>query len=128
MFRNAVFTFLAVAALAACALPGPLSSPTASVPPPAELANRTELDERAALGVELAYSAFVTAAELAVDAGVLRGENATRVAALDARAYQALAVARAAYDTGNAETYSSALLNARTAIAEAVALIKGPRS
>lgn len=126
MFHRLVAACLAVAALAACAIPGGLPSPGANVPPPVEMANRTELDERAALGVELAYAAFRTATEVAVDAGVLRGERAARVAALDARAYQALAVARAAYDAGNAETYSSALSNARTVIAEAVALIKGP--
>lgn len=121
--RFAVLPMLAVCALSACY--------GASVPAlpdsPAAVANETALDERAAIGAELAYEAFRTAAELAVDAGLLRGETASRVAALDNRAYQALAVARAAYDAGNAETYASALGNANSAVAEALALLKGSR-
>lgn len=116
---------LAIAALSACALPAaPAGIPAA----PVEVADKTVLDERAAFGVELAYEAFRSAVELGVDAGLIKGARATALANLDSRAYQALLVARAAYDAGNAESYSSALSNAREAISDGIALIKGRSS
>jgi hypothetical protein len=121
---------LAIAALSACY--GDAVSSGASIadavhaPAPATIADRTVLDEKAVLGAELAYQAFRTAAELAVDAGVLKGPRAAQVADLDNRAYQALGLARVAYRTGNAPTYSSALDNARAVIAQGLALVKGP--
>jgi hypothetical protein len=122
MFRRFCFAFLTAATLAACAgVPGLSTIPAA----PAAVAETTVLDEKAAIGAELAYQAFRTAAELAVDAGVLKGERAAAVARADNRAFAALGVARAAYDAGNASSYGSALAEARAAISGALAIIKG---
>ena len=112
--------FLLVAAplaLAACAtLP---AAPTS----PGQVADQTVLDEQGALGVELAYKAFRTALEVAVDAGVLHGAAATKAADLDARAYLATLAARGAYKAGNATDYARAVSDARAAINAALAAI-----
>jgi hypothetical protein len=114
---------LLLALCAPLALAGCGFGSVASVPPaPVAVADQTVLDEQAALAVELAYKAARLAAELGVDAGVIRGANAARVAALDNAAYQAVLAARAAYRTGNADTYKSALVQARTSVAALLAL------
>ena len=114
--RKLLLIFAAPLALTACAtLP--------SVPPPAQVANATLLDEQGALGVELAYKAFRTALEVAVDAGVLRGAAASKAADLDSRAYLATLAARGAYKAGNAANYAEAVTDARAAINAALAAI-----
>lgn len=116
--------FLAAAlplALAGCGLSTLGNVPTS----PGQVADRTVLDEQGALGVELAYKAFRTALEVAVDAGLLRGERATQAAALDNRAYAAVQAARAAYRAGNAANYQRAVTEARAAIDAALAAVKG---
>ncbi len=90
---------------------------------PAAIADSTALDEQGALGAELAYRASRTAAELAVDVGVLKGERATEVAALDRQAYAALQAVRGAYRTGNAASYEAALGEARTSVTAILMLI-----
>lgn len=94
------------------------------VPAPAIIANRTVLDEHALTALELAYKAERLALETAVDAGLLKGGNATTASTLDNRAYGALSAARAAYSAGNAATYSAALTQAKLAISQALAAIK----
>lgn len=119
--KRFAFALFAPLALAACSFAG-----VESVPPnPADVADRTILDERAALGVELAYRAAGIALELAVDAGALRGEHAATAATLERRAYSAVLAVRAAYDTGNATTYANALDKARAAVAAVLAAVKG---
>lgn len=108
--------FAAALALSACATPTVL-------PPPVEVADRVILDEQAALGAELAYKAVRTAVELAVDAGVIKGERARQVAALDRRAYSAVRAVRAAYVAGNASSYTAAAVTARSAVGDLLALI-----
>ena len=92
---------------------------------PGEVADRTILDERAAIAVESAYQAAGTALEIAVDAGLLTGENAATAATLEQRAYTAVLAARAAYDTGNAVTYAEAVDNAQAAVYALLAAVKG---
>jgi hypothetical protein len=102
--------------LASCATP--------VIPPaPSEIADKTILDEQGALGAELAYKAARTAAELAVDAGVLKGTRASQVAALDRKAYAALLAVRTAYRAGNATAYDTALTEARSAVSQILTLI-----
>lgn len=108
-------------ALAGCSTTGLPSVPTA----PAQVADRTVLDEQVGAGVELAYQAFRTALEVATDAGLIRGARATQVAALDNRAYTAVQAVRAAYRAGNANGYAAAATDARAAIAAALAAVKG---
>ena len=113
---------LLLCALAACIPPSPgrVSGIPAS---PVAAANQTVLDEQAMLAVELAYKAARTAAELAVDTGLLEGPAAARVAELDNKAFRAVAVVRSAYATGNAGSYGEALSEARAATAELLALV-----
>lgn len=115
---------LFAAALLPLALAGCATLPSVPTSPGA-VAETTVLDEQGALGVELAYKAFRTALEVAVDAGVLRGANATKAATLDNRAYAAVQAARAAYRAGNASSYTQAVSDARAAIAAALAAVKG---
>lgn len=104
----------------------PLAAGCSTIPTaPVDLADQTVLDEQAGAGVELAYKAFRTALELAVDAGVLKGDAATKAAALDNRAYGAVLVVRKAYAAGNATDYYAATTTARAAITDALAAIKG---
>lgn len=108
-------------ALAGCSTMGLPSVPTA----PAQVAERTVLDEQVGAGVELAYKAFRTALEVATDAGIIRGARATQVAALDNRAFAAVQAVRAAYRAGNATGYANAAIEARAAITAALAAVKG---
>lgn len=90
---------------------------------PVEAADSTVLDEQAALAVELAYKAARLAVETGVDAGAIRGEQATRFAELDNQAFAAVQAARRAYRAGNAVSYGAALAEARGAIADILALL-----
>lgn len=110
----------------ALALAGTGCTALSEIPPsPSAVADTTAADEQAALAVELAYKGARMAAELAVDAGVLEGEAAARVAALDRTAYRAVLVTRAAYETGNADSYAAAARDARSAVAAMLAAIRG---
>lgn len=109
---------------AALALSACTTLPT--VPPaPVVVADKTTLDESGALGVEVAYKAFRTAMEMAVDAGLLKGAAAERVKGLDNRAYALVGAARAAYRAGNALSYRQAVDEALAAITSATAAIAG---
>lgn len=88
-------------------------------------ADATALDEKAATAVELAYQASALAILTATRAGLIEGETATKVAAADTKAYQAVLLVRAAYQAGNARTYSDAAVKAVTAIKSTLALLKG---
>lgn len=111
-----LFTLALLCALPACA-------PLDTIPPaPAAVANKTVLDEQGALAAELAYKAARIAIETGVDAGLIRGATATRIAALDAKAYAALGVVRQAYRAGNATNYAAALMTARAAVADLLTL------
>lgn len=89
---------------------------------PVAVADETVLDEQAALSIELAYKAARLAMETAVDAGAIRGANATRIAELDNEAYAAVLAARRAYRAGNATSYGAALAEARAAISGMIEL------
>lgn len=118
--KRMILAVCAALALSGCAALGNLAG---GLPPsPAAAADQTTLDEQALLAVELAYKAARTAAELAVDAGVLKGEAATRVAVLDNQAFLAVTLARSAYKTGNAQSYKDALGEAQKAVAALLAL------
>lgn len=92
---------------------------------PADVANATVLDEKAGIAVEVAYKAWRTAVELAVDGGVLKGDKAARVAEIDRRAYTATLATQAAYRAGNAAGYATAAREATDAIRLGVAVMKG---
>lgn len=83
---------------------------------PGAVADSTVLDEQGALAAELAYKAARVAVETAVDAGLIRGPAAAKVARLDRQAFAALGVVRKAYVAGNAASYANALTAARSAV------------
>lgn len=113
-------------AFAAALLTVPMLTACETIPAsPGSAADTTVLDEQAAYGVELAYAAARTAAEVGVKAGFIKGETAVKVASADQKAYAAVLLARAAYDTGNADTYETALIDARAAIAALLTLANG---
>lgn len=120
--RMLIAAVLAVA-LSACttnvpplATAGAVAADAAGIAPPVSLADRTSADEKAMMAVEVAYKAARTVGEIGVDAGLIKGATATRVAQLDNRAYAALQAARSAYRLGNAESWLAALNQALQAI------------
>lgn len=94
-------------------------------PPPVVVANQTALDEKGAQAVELAYKAARLAAETAVDAGLITGEDARIAADLDRRAFATVAAVRAAYAAQNAADYNTAIARALDAVQAAMAVVKG---
>ena len=88
-------------------------------------ADATTLDEKAAIAVELAYQASATAILTATRAGLIEGETATKIAAADRAAYQAVLLVRATYDAGNARSYGDAAVKAVALIKNTLSLLKG---
>lgn len=116
--------FLGIAAalaLSACSAIGGLPTPPAS---PAAVANTTVLDEKLAITAEATYKAARLAIETATDAGLIRGANATKAAALDNRAFAAVQKVRTAYRTSNAASYGAAYAEANQLISDLLALIR----
>lgn len=111
-----------IAAAMALALPACATLPVLG---PAPIANATVLDEKVAVSVELAYRAARVAMETGVDAGLIKGVRAAQVASLDNRAYSAVQSVRAAYNAGNAASYSTAAAEAQTAVSAMLSAIKG---
>ena len=109
---------IAVAAMTAgCDLTAPAS--------PGNVAESTVLDEKIATSVELAYKAARLALETAVDAGLLKGDAATKAAIADDRAFKATQSVQAAYRAGNAATYPELASQAQQAIGEMLAAVRG---
>lgn len=108
--------------LATCLALAPLTACTTIPAGPGEVANQTVLDEQAASSVELAYKAARIACEVAVDAGVIRGERATQFRDLNRRAYAAVLAVRTAYRAGNASGYASAISEARALVDQLLTL------
>lgn len=107
-------------ALAAC------NVPIASIPTsPVEVANSTTIDDSAAIAVESLNKAWLTLIDVGINAGVIKGDTATKVLAIDDRITQAITAARLAYAAGNAETFTEALRKLRAAVDEGSALIRG---
>lgn len=144
MRRIALFACLIATSLAACApaahpdIANNATEPIANradatgLPCPSNatgnsISNSTRLDERLALGVEGAYAAARTAAELAVDAGIVKGAAATRLRAANKRAYDAVQAVRAAYCAGNQTSYVGAAVKATEAVSAFLANSKGDK-
>jgi hypothetical protein len=117
--------YLGVCLALACAPLLAACPATTDIPAPNTVADATVLDERAAIGVELAYRGWRIAVETAVEAGIIRGERAAAFAETDRRLYAAVRAARAAYGAGNAADYAAAVDQANAAIAQALAAIRG---
>lgn len=109
MIARTLATAAALSLVAACV----------TTPAPVTVANHTKLDEQAALAVELAYQASAQA--LLATGAAKRPE----VKAADNRAYAAVKAVRAAYDAGNASSYTAAVESARGAVSALLTAIKG---
>jgi hypothetical protein len=118
-------------ALSAACHPLDLAAGIGGVPPPAELANKTPLDEKAGIAVETMYTAVVKAGALAYRAKVIPVSTnpaiqrddfcvlviarkfvptdlGSRINALECRLRLARDMTRAAYDAGNGDSYDTA--------------------
>lgn len=98
----------------------------ASVPTgPGTIANSTKLDEQAAVTAQLAYKSWRIAVETGINAGLIKGQLATKIAGLDNQLYSALQAVDAAYASGNASSYASAIGNFNTALTVGYTAIGG---
>jgi len=111
--------FLPLAAILSLSACGPLSALTA----PATYANATVLDEKLAIGVELAYQAAAQAVLAVNDVRPFSPALKARIQAADRKAYEAVVSVRAAYRAGNAPSYSMAAAEAQSAISALLQLI-----
>lgn len=115
--------------VAACAaVPTNLGSATqVALGGPVTISNQTTIDETAGTAIELAYQAAARAAEVAVDAGFVKGADAAKLQAANNRAYQAVLAARAAYRAGNESSWITATADAKAAISALLAAAKGSK-
>lgn len=117
--RKYLIGFVALA-LCACTTAPPVSIPTS----PSQVADSTILDEKGAIAIETAYKAFRTAVEILVDSGQLKGENAAKVAVLNAKINSAVIRVEQAYRAANSTSYNAAILEAKSLIEEGIALVR----
>lgn len=80
---------------------------------PVEVADQTVIDEKTAIGFELAYTAASKSGLTLARAGII---DAGEFAALDRRAYTALLAVRATYRSGNAAGFDTAAAELQAAI------------
>lgn len=118
--RLAFLTVFASIAVVACTPTGGIASN------PGELAGQTVLDEKAAIGIETAYTAAAKAAAVAIETGAINDPaTITKIGAADRRAYMAVVALRSAYDAGNATSYSEAFIEANGAVRIMLTAISG---
>lgn len=102
-----------LAFFAALALAVPLAVPIAGC----ATVTQTTLDEKAAIGVETAYTAAARAAKLAITSGAVTDPAKIRqIGDADNRAFAAVQAVRAAYAAGNANSYAAAFVEADAAV------------
>ena len=118
------FLFLALASFSLVASTGGCVTGAGT---PSVYADKTVIDEQVGVSTELAYKASRLLTETAVDAGLLKGANATKAAALDNKAFAALVAMRTAYGAGNATDYITAAAQAQNAVAQIIAVVKGAK-
>ncbi len=117
-----ILVILAAAMLSGCSvLTGLAGIPNS----PKEVTEQTTLDERIALGMELAYQAAALSAVTAIKAGLVPQDRMKEVQDADTMAYNAVVLVRTAYKAGNAKSYLEAAGDARSAISAMVTLVKG---
>lgn len=123
MMKRAILVAMASLSMVACTT---VPTHVVGVPTsPVVVADKTILDEKVGIAVETAYKAFRLAVELAVDSGVLKGDKAAKIAAIDNRAYAFTLATQRAYNAGNSASYISASTEALAAIKDGIAAMKG---
>lgn len=108
------FVLIVCLALSACA-----GIPAGIVPTPSTVTEQTKLDEQAAITVNLAYKAWLITVETGINAGLIKGTLATRVAVVDNQLYTALKAVDSAYAAGNASNYLIAITEFNRALSNA---------
>jgi hypothetical protein len=89
---------------------------------PSAVASTTVLDEKGAIGVELAYTAAAKASSVAIRSGAVTDPAViAHIGQLNEKAYAAVKAVRAAYAAGNSDSYITAFSDARTSIADVTA-------
>lgn len=91
---------------------------------PGQVASHTVLDEKAAIGVELIYRLAAKMVTTAARSGLVGPHTAPKIAAADAKAYEAVLATRKAYEAANETDYVAATAKAQAAIADLVLLIR----
>ncbi len=111
----------AALALSACSFGGLPTPPTS----PGQVAQHTTADEQARLRCEQGYKLSRTIGELGVDAGLVRGQLATRAADLDRKLFDGLQICRTAYRAFNSTGLIQAADQMDTLAGQVTALFKG---
>lgn len=100
----------------------------AGAPPPVTItkADLTKIDEQAGLLLTRSYTTAARLAAVAISSGLIKDKaTIAQIGEWDAKVFSAVQGVRAAYLTGNADTYASALREARIALAKFSALSGG---
>ena len=120
--RRLVLVAALALSLSGCAGLGNLGSiPTA----PAEVAQHTTADEQARLRCEQAYKLSRSIGEIGVDAGLIKGQLATKAADLDRKLYAGLQTCRTAYRAFNSTGLIAAADELDKLAGQVEALVKG---
>jgi hypothetical protein len=88
---------------------------------PADVASKTTLDERLGIGATIGYTAASRLGTALARAGLI---DKTRFKALDAKGYAAITAVKAAYDAGNATSYTAAIDRVNAAVADINTLVR----
>lgn len=88
---------------------------------PADVADKTTLDERLAIGATVSYTAASRLGTALASAGLIDKE---RFKALDRQGYAAVLAVKAAYDAGNATSYTVAIDRVNATVAAINTLVR----
>lgn len=122
--RRLILTTCMALALCGCGVTQALTSG------PGTVANQTKLDEQLGLSITLAYTASAKAAKLAIEVAdalhkPFSPATLQHIEDLRAKAYALVTATRAAYEAGNSASYLAAAKQAKAAIADFLAAVKG---
>lgn len=95
---------------------------------PTAPATQSVVDEKVAIGVNAAYKAFRISVETGVNAGLIKGPLAGRLADIDNRAYQAVLLVDAAYRAAQISPTADNLAAYYAAAREAYSIIGSGQS
>jgi hypothetical protein len=94
---------------------------------PVTVADQTKVDEQLGLSLTLAYTAAARAAALAISTGLVSNQaTIAKIGQLNSRAYAAVTAVRSAYLAANGSAYLAAVSQARAAIGDLLAAVRGP--
>lgn len=116
--RKVIFGLAALAALSGC-VPALATVGGIASGGPRLAAERTVIDEQAAMGAELAYASATMLGRPLAMVGLIDRE---RFKALDNAAFAALGRVRAAYDAGNAASFKAGFAELKAAVKDINAL------